>query len=741
VIFQRQVSRFFSTSRYASIPFALFYGCIIYFCVTYLIWPPEGSVLTYTPPTKAPSTNTTNNTHQANRTASSTASTFATAQQQKNINPTTTPMPNTTTIPPDINCTNKYLDKRRDLLNKAIKSKTYEPPTLRAHGWGIAIGAGVSGIVAFSTVHSQYARCVTMLVLPNIMSGRGRAALMTLGIGFLIDGPIASIQYNIEQIIESMTCLYRLMNQVSCRYNSMVEKAEGNNPPGGTKPPFLDTNGTISRQIVLPEIQKEFVQVLDSVKEVTVLLEVIFFWLKRVLIILGIILLVNDAAGYYRQYYVDVAHDNMIVDRSIRKLWLRGARPELTPLRRWEKKKRRDGRPGYKELRKDVVFTCFDFKEFIKKALPTIFFVMQAAFFVLFDWAMATLLQQICDKGAYEVMFSGLEHLTMKTEHLEFEWSISSFKVRRMKEDTDFTIRLRNVNFPLSDLNQFMIETKPCLPWPTHTKWDVRMWLLVITLCVCLTYVFEMFLVRARSMICNYFNAERADQRANDLYERLLDGRELRKHELTKIVSRELNLRRRRGQLSVLAWFMRKTTLDKRLNWSLKDKDAKRCPGCNKRMKKKKKDIKADICFEEMEEQRDDDTLARKRKATRLESMSSSDRFSYEADNISVDQLSVASDTILKHLDVSGDTKFQQSITREASRESSVAGGHKIGWHFLTTVLCKDCIKDVDVPVHEGRAERQSQLFKQGSKLDKTDTTLISDQESLSELVTGMWKS
>ena len=51
-------------------------------------------------------------------------------------------------------------------------------------------------------------------MLPNLLSGQGRIALMTLAIGFMIDGPLASIQENIKKVAESFTCLYKLLNQV-----------------------------------------------------------------------------------------------------------------------------------------------------------------------------------------------------------------------------------------------------------------------------------------------------------------------------------------------------------------------------------------------------------------------------------------------------------------------------------------------------------------------------------------------
>jgi hypothetical protein len=38
-----------------------------------------------------------------------------------------------------------------------------------------------------------------MLIVPGMFVGRGRSFMLTAGLGMLIDGPISSINYNIEQ--------------------------------------------------------------------------------------------------------------------------------------------------------------------------------------------------------------------------------------------------------------------------------------------------------------------------------------------------------------------------------------------------------------------------------------------------------------------------------------------------------------------------------------------------------------
>ena len=45
--------------------------------------------------------------------------------------------------------------------------------------------------------------------------------------GILIDGPINSINQNVEQIIDSVTCMYEQMRVMACRYEAQFETIFG----------------------------------------------------------------------------------------------------------------------------------------------------------------------------------------------------------------------------------------------------------------------------------------------------------------------------------------------------------------------------------------------------------------------------------------------------------------------------------------------------------------------------------
>ena len=46
--------------------------------------------------------------------------------------------------------------------------------------------------------------------------------LLTIATGLIIDGPLNSINYNIQQIIQSITCMYEHMKLLSCQFQGTI---------------------------------------------------------------------------------------------------------------------------------------------------------------------------------------------------------------------------------------------------------------------------------------------------------------------------------------------------------------------------------------------------------------------------------------------------------------------------------------------------------------------------------------
>lgn len=94
-------------------------------------------------------------------------------------------------------------------------------------GFHQKIGIGVSVMtitfLIVSGLRWTYVRCVSVLILPGLVAGRGRAILMTFAMSLLLEGPIASINYNLNQVVESQVCMYESVKQSGCYFNHRIE--------------------------------------------------------------------------------------------------------------------------------------------------------------------------------------------------------------------------------------------------------------------------------------------------------------------------------------------------------------------------------------------------------------------------------------------------------------------------------------------------------------------------------------
>ena len=75
-------------------------------------------------------------------------------------------------------------------------------------------------IFGSSSTFSTYFRCYMLLIVPGLFAGRGRALLMTISVGLLLDGPIASLNTNIQLVTKAFVCMYEQMKVLACRYKS-----------------------------------------------------------------------------------------------------------------------------------------------------------------------------------------------------------------------------------------------------------------------------------------------------------------------------------------------------------------------------------------------------------------------------------------------------------------------------------------------------------------------------------------
>ena len=91
------------------------------------------------------------------------------------------------------------------------------------HKLGLAIGGGVTATLALVSPFSKQLRCAMILSIPNLLCGRGRSLLMTLGMGIIVDGPIENISENLQEVVQSITCMYEKIKFLLCNFTVNIE--------------------------------------------------------------------------------------------------------------------------------------------------------------------------------------------------------------------------------------------------------------------------------------------------------------------------------------------------------------------------------------------------------------------------------------------------------------------------------------------------------------------------------------
>ena len=70
-------------------------------------------------------------------------------------------------------------------------------------------------ILILGLVFSSYFRCMILMALPNLFSGRGRAALMTVIIAVILAGPLVNITHNFGEVSSSLACITEIAKNAS----------------------------------------------------------------------------------------------------------------------------------------------------------------------------------------------------------------------------------------------------------------------------------------------------------------------------------------------------------------------------------------------------------------------------------------------------------------------------------------------------------------------------------------------
>ena len=92
-----------------------------------------------------------------------------------------------------------------------------------SHYIGLGVG-GTSGVVlTAASLFSVRTRCSMVLMIPSILTKRGRGFIFTFITGLLVDGPIDTIEKNLQEVIRSFTCMYDQMKRIGDHFLSQFE--------------------------------------------------------------------------------------------------------------------------------------------------------------------------------------------------------------------------------------------------------------------------------------------------------------------------------------------------------------------------------------------------------------------------------------------------------------------------------------------------------------------------------------
>ena len=118
----------------------------------------------------------------------------------------------------DMNCgapPEKNQTKQANDTDRALEALLWENQKI-----GMYSGGATFAVFASSSYFSTYVRCYMLLVVPGLFTGRGRALLMTISVGLLLDGPIANLHTNIKLVNKAFLCMFEQTKVIACKFKT-----------------------------------------------------------------------------------------------------------------------------------------------------------------------------------------------------------------------------------------------------------------------------------------------------------------------------------------------------------------------------------------------------------------------------------------------------------------------------------------------------------------------------------------
>ena len=181
----KKIKKFLVVWRFGGLPMTFFYGIFIYSYLTYMVLPNvDTDRIKETEIKEKPQTS------------------FCFSQEILDLFPNNT--------------------SPRKVIN--AESGVFEETSSKNHLIGLYTSCAFTLIIGTASIFSTHTRCIMMLIMPGIVTGRGRGFLLTMAVGLLIEGPVNSINYNINQIIQSTVCMYKSMKNIACHFSDQIQR-------------------------------------------------------------------------------------------------------------------------------------------------------------------------------------------------------------------------------------------------------------------------------------------------------------------------------------------------------------------------------------------------------------------------------------------------------------------------------------------------------------------------------------
>ncbi|XP_066918683.1 uncharacterized protein [Clytia hemisphaerica] len=328
--------------------------------------------------------------------------------------------------------------------------------------WSLIISGSIAFISGTLSLFSHHTRCILMLILPGMITGKGRASLLSMAIGFLMEGPINNINNNINEAVESSTCMYKFMKDL---------------------PEFPFVN--------VPNVDDIQLKILTAIKELFDDAQYYYKNIGNFFFIGSLIILIFDSIRYLKQYYTDDEFDNKIVDDNLRSLWRENGDnyDKLTPLRRWEKKLKYRKSSALRLTREELQKTFL-------KALIALVVIMVSVFVILGDAALYTKLNSLTTStGA-----NADGHVDKPTTNS----GITDWLKPKLK-DVKSKVKKTISKYKNQDL---LMKSCPLKPFQS-SKLAITTISILLGI-ILLSCIFDAYGMRLRSRICNLFYPDRA---------------------------------------------------------------------------------------------------------------------------------------------------------------------------------------------------------------------------------------